>query len=529
MNDSSARAVTGPAGRPPAPLAWGQARARWVLTATVLGSALSFLDATVVNIALPSLGADLGAGTAGLTWVVNAYALTLAAFVLLGGALGDRYGRRRIFLVGVTVFAAASALCGLAPDITVLVLARAAQGVGGALLTPAGLAILQASFAPEDRARAIGAWSGLTGVAAAVGPFLGGWLVQAVSWRWVFLINLPLALAVVVISLRCVPESRDPGAAARPDVPGSALLVLALGSLTYGLTAAAEAGPGAPAPLGLLTGGLVLLAGFLLWERRSRAPVLPPAVLRVRLFVVVNAITLLVYAALGAVFFALVVALQVGAGFSPLAAGLSLLPVTLLMLVFSAPVGALMSRTGPRPLMTLGPLVAGLGVALLGRIGPGADYTLDVLVPTTVFGAGLTLIVTPLTATVLAALPEEQAGLASGVNNAVARTGGLLAVAALPLLGGLGDGGLAEPERVRDAFVLITRVCAGTLVVGGLLSALLVRTPAEQAASRAGPPAGRPVPPRAGVAPTHCAVGGPPAALPPTGDPGAAGAAPTHR
>ncbi|MFC6259229.1 MFS transporter, partial [Kocuria oceani] len=188
----------------------------------------------------------------------------------------------------------------------------------------------------------------------------------------------------------------------------------------------------APAPLGLLTGGLVLLAGFLLWERRSRAPVLPPAVLRVRLFVVVNAITLLVYAALGAVFFALVVALQVGAGFSPLAAGLSLLPVTLLMLVFSAPVGALMSRTGPRPLMTLGPLVAGLGVALLGRIGPGADYTLDVLVPTTVFGAGLTLIVTPLTATVLAALPEEQAGLASGVNNAVARTGGLLAVAALP-------------------------------------------------------------------------------------------------
>lgn len=487
--------MTGPAGPggPPELLSWGRPRARWVLAATVLGSALSFLDATVVNIALPSLGADLGAGTAALTWVVNAYALTLAAFVLLGGALGDRYGRRRIYLLGVTVFAASSALCGLAPDVTVLVLARAAQGVGGALLTPAGLAILQASFAPADRARAIGAWSGLTGVAAAVGPFVGGWLVQVASWRWVFLINLPLALAVVVISRRCVPESRGPGTGARPDVPGSALLVLALGALTYGLTTAAEAGPGAPVPAGLLAGGLLLLAGFLLWERRAPAPVLPPALLGERLFVVVNLATFLVYAALGALFFALVVALQVVAGFSPPAAGLALLPVTVLMLLFSSRVGALMRRTGPRALLTAGPVLAAAGAALLGRLGPGAGYVLDVLVPVTVFGAGLTLLVTPLTATVLAALPEGRAGLASGVNNAVARTGGLLAVAAVPLVGGLEGGGLTDPQRVGEAFAVVARVCAGLLLVAGLLSALLVRSPgAESGPARGGPAPAQP-------------------------------------
>lgn len=484
-------------------LSWGQGRAWWVLTATVLGSALSFVDATVVNIALPSLGADLGVGTAGLTWVVNAYALTLAAFVLLGGALGDRYGRRRVFLVGVTVFALASALCGLAPGPGTLVLARAVQGVGAALLIPTSLAILQASFAPGDRARAIGAWSGLTGVAAAIGPFLGGWLVQAASWRWVFLINLPLALIVVVAALRYVPESRNPAAAGRLDVPGSALLVVALAALTYGLTTSAEAGPGAPAAAGLLAGGLVLLGLFLLWERRSSSPVLPPAVLGARLFVVVNLVTFLVYAALGAVFFTLVVALQVGSGLSPLAAGLSLLPVTLLMLVFSSPVGALMTRTGPRLLMTAGPLVAAVGVVLLGRAAAGADDVLEVLLPATVFGAGLTLLVTPLTATVLSALPGEQAGLASGVNNAVARTAGLLAVAAVPLVGGLGDEGFADPQRVRDAFVLVAWGCAAMLVAGGVLSAVLVRTPAT-GLTQPSPPAVR----------RHGAVGGRPAPAP---------------
>ncbi|MEX5295950.1 MFS transporter [Kocuria sp. CPCC 205268] len=456
-------------------LSWGQRRARWVLAATVLGSALTFIDTTVVSIALPAVGADLGAGSAGLTWVVNGYTLSLAALVLLGGSLGDRYGRRRIFLLGVACFAGASALCGLAPDVTVLVAARALQGIGGALLVPTALAILQSSFAPEHRARAIGAWSGLTGVAAAVGPFAGGWLVQTTSWRWVFLVNLPIALAVVLIARRHVPESRDPAACPQLDVPGAALLVSGLGALTLGLTTAAGDDPSVPRTGGALAAGAGLLAAFLLRERHAVSPLLPPALLGRRLFVVANVITFVVYAGLGAVFFVLVVALQVGAGFSPVAAGLSLLPVTALMLLLSPSAGALVHRVGPRVPMTAGPLVAALGVLLLGRAGPGSHYLLEVLVPAAVFGAGLTLLVTPLTATVLGALPTEQAGLASGVNNAVARTAGLLAVAAIPLVGGLGETGLTDPARVREGFPVVMGVCAGLLAAGGLLSAVALR------------------------------------------------------
>lgn len=362
-------------GPPSEPLSWGERRARWVLAATVLGSALTFIDTTVVSIALPSVAADLGAGSTGLTWVVNGYTLTLAALVLLGGSLGDRYGRRRIFLIGVGCFAGASALCGLAPDVTVLVAARAVQGIGGALLVPTALAILQASFAPEHRARAIGAWSGLTGVASAVGPFAGGWLVQTTSWRWVFLVNLPVALAVALIARRHVPESRNPAACPQLDVPGAALLVAGLGALTLGLTTASGDDPSVPAAGGALAAGAVLLAAFLLRERRARSPLLPPALFRRRLFVAANVITFVVYAGLGAVFFVLVVALQVGAGFSPVAAGLALLPVTVLMLLLSPSAGALVHRVGPRAPMTAGPLIAALGVLLLGRAGPGPGRT----------------------------------------------------------------------------------------------------------------------------------------------------------
>jgi EmrB/QacA subfamily drug resistance transporter len=460
-------------GPPSEPLAWGERRARWVLAATVLGSALTFIDTTVVSIALPSVAADLGAGSTGLTWVVNGYTLTLAALVLLGGSLGDRYGRRRIFLIGVGCFAGASALCGLAPDVTVLVAARAVQGIGGALLVPTALAILQASFAPEHRARAIGAWSGLTGVASAVGPFAGGWLVQTTSWRWVFLVNLPVALAVALIARRHVPESRNPAACPQLDVPGAALLVAGLGALTLGLTTASGDDPSVPAAGGALAAGAVLLAAFLLRERRARSPLLPPALFRRRLFVAANVITFVVYAGLGAVFFVLVVALQVGAG-------LSLLPVTVLMLLLSPSAGALVHRVGPRAPMTAGPLIAALGVLLLGRAGPGAHYLLEVLVPAAVFGAGLTLLVTPLTATVLGALPTEQAGLASGVNNAVARTAGLLAVAAIPLVGGLGETGLTDPARLRAGFPVVMGLCAGLLAAGGLLSAVVLRPPAAR-------------------------------------------------
>ncbi|MFF0905619.1 UNVERIFIED_CONTAM: MFS transporter [Kocuria sp. CPCC 205316] len=478
--------MTAPPGPGAAPelLSWGERRARWVLAATVLGSALTFIDTTVVSIALPAVGADLGAGSTGLTWVVNGYTLTLAALVLLGGSLGDRYGRRRIFLLGVGCFAGASALCGLAPDVTVLVAARAVQGVGGALLVPTALAILQSSFAPGHRARAIGAWSGLTGVAAAVGPFAGGWLVQTTSWRWVFLVNLPVALAVVLIARRHVPESRNPAACPRLDVPGAALLVAGLGMLTLGLTAAAGDDPSAPVTGGALAAGAGLLAAFLLRERRAVSPLLPPALLGQRLFVAANVITFVVYAGLGAVFFVLVVALQVGAGFSPVAAGLSLLPVTVLMLVLSPSAGALVHRVGPRLPMTAGPLIAALGVLLLGRAGPGAHYLLEVLVPAAVFGAGLTLLVAPLTATVLGALPTEQAGLASGVNNAVARTAGLLAVAAVPLVGGLGETGLTDPARLREGFPVVMGLCAGLLAAGGLLSAVVLRRPAARGGRR---------------------------------------------
>ena len=490
-------------------LSWGQPRARWVLLATVLGSALTFIDATVVNIALPTVGEELDAGTSGLTWVVNAYTLVLAAFVLLGGSIGDQLGRRRIFVLGVSLFAAASAICGLAPNVETLVAARALQGVGGALLMPASLAILQAAFAHEDRGRAIGAWSGLTGVAAAIGPFAGGWLVEVASWRWVFLINLPVALVVVVVARRHVPETRNPDASKHLDLVGSLLLVAGLGGLTLGLTAW-SAGPLLSFPVGgALVAGVLLLVGFGVWERGAPEPLLPPTVFTSTLFVTANVITFILYAALGALFFVLVVALQVGAGFSPLAAGLSLLPVTILMLLFSSRAGVLMNKVGPRIPMTVGPLVAAAGVALLSRLDADSSYLVDVLVPTTIFGAGVTLLVTPLTATALGALPDQQAGIASGVNNAVARTAGLLAVAAIPLVGGLGGAGLTDPSRVRDGFALIAWICAGLLAAGGALSALTVRP-----ASRTGAPGRAPQ-----VARTHCAVSSPPVSVGPDPEP----------
>ncbi len=486
-------------------LTWGGPRARWVVLATVLGSALAFIDATVVNIALPAIGADLEAGTAALTWVVTAYALVLAALVLLGGSLGDRFGRRAVFIAGVGVFAVASALCGLAPNVELLIAARALQGVGGALLTPASLAILQSVFAPEDRGRAIGAWSGLTGVAGAIGPFVGGWVVEVASWRWVFLINLPIALVVVVIARRHVPETRDLGASKHLDVVGSLLLAFGLGTLTFGLTSWASNPLVSVRSGGALLVGLLLLTGFAAWEHGAREPLLPLTVFTSRLFVAANVITFVLYAALGALFFALVVALQVGAGFAPLAAGLSLLPVTVLMLLFSSRAGVLMNRVGPRLPMTVGPLVAAVGAALMSRIDADSGYLLDVLVPTTIFGVGVTLLVTPLTATVLGALSDDRAGIASGVNNAVARTAGLLAVAAIPLVGGLGGDGLTDPARVRDGFAVIAWICAGLLAAGGVLSALTVRTPTS--------PPGAPAPPTR-VARTHCAVSSLPASTP---------------
>ncbi|MDT4985471.1 MAG: hypothetical protein QOF95_2961, partial [Pseudonocardiales bacterium] len=392
---------------------------RWVLVAAVLGSGLAGIDATVVNVALPALGRDLNAGFSGLQWTINGYTLTLAALILLGGSLGDRYGRRRVFVVGVVWFALASALCALAPNIEVLIAARALQGIGGALLTPGSLAMISASFVPEDRAKAIGAWSGLGGIASAIGPFLGGYLVDGPGWRWIFLINLPLAAVVVVIARRHVPESLDPDAARHLDVLGAVLGAVGLGGVTYALIAA---GGGWSANV-IISGivGVVAIIGFVLNEHRSTHPMLPPKIFANRQFTAANLVTFAVYAALGGVFFFLVVNLQVVAGFSPLLAGTALLPVTVIMLLLSARSGAMAGRIGPRLPMTLGPLVAAAGVLLLLRVGPGASYLTDVLPAVTVFGLGLSLIVAPLTATVLAAAETRYAGVASGVNNALAR------------------------------------------------------------------------------------------------------------
>jgi len=486
-------------------LAYGEPAARWVLVATVLGSSLTFVDATVVNIAMPVIGKDLDAGLSALTWTVNAYTLTLACFILLGGSLGDRLGRRRVFMVGVLWFALASMLCGLAPNIQTLVASRALQGIGGALLTPGSLAILQASFRPVDRARAIGAWSGLAGIAGATGPFIGGWLIGVASWRWIFLINVPFALAVLVISRRHVPESSDPLASQHIDVAGAGLAALGLAALTYGLIAWPTKGLGAPEVWGSLAAGVVAIAGFLIWETRTREPMLPLSIFASRVFSATNAVTFTVYAALGGIFFWLVMTLQVVVGFTPLEAGLSLLPVTLIMLAFSARAGALSQRIGPRIPMTAGPIVAALGVAGMSRIGPGASYLVDVLPPVTVFGCGLALTVAPLTATALASVPGSHAGLASGVNNAIARIGGLLAVAVLPLVVGLTGLSYSDPAVLEPAFRTVIWVCAALLVTGGLLAAVFVRAPEPS-------PDGAPLVPAREPEPLRrcCPVDGPP-------------------
>ncbi|MGJ6961960.1 MFS transporter [Streptosporangium sp. G11] len=457
-------------------------KGRWVLLTTVLGSGMALLDGTVVNVALPALADDLGADMAGLQWTVNAYALTLAGLILLGGSLGDRYGRRRIFLVGVVWFAVASALCGLAPNVETLIAARALQGVGGALLTPGSLAIIQASFDREDRPRAIGAWSGLGGVAAAVGPLLGGWLVETAGWRWVFLINLPLAALVVVVAVRHVPESRNPGATGRFDVLGAVLAALALAGITYGLIDLEIV----PIAVGVLLG-----AAFVRLEiRRSPEALVPVDVFASRVFTAVNVVTFIMYAAMGVVFFLLVVQLQVSAGFSPRVAGTAMIPVTILMLLLSSRAGELAKRFGPRLPMTAGILVCAGALLLMSRIGPGSSYVVDVLLPSTLFGLGLSAAVAPLTATVLATAAERHAGVASGVNNAVARTGGLLAVAAIPPLAGLTGDAFDSPEIFTTGFHTTMLVSAAMLGVAALLTFLTIR---ENVLIRAEPKLGCPV------------------------------------
>lgn len=458
-----------------AALRMGSARGRWVLFTTVLGSGLAMLDATVVNVALGRIGEDLDAGFEGLQWTINAYTLTLAALILLGGSLGDRLGRRRIFLIGVVWFALSSLLCGLAPDIDTLIAARGLQGIGGALLTPGSLAIIAASFHAEDRSAAVGAWSGLGGIAAAIGPLVGGWLVE-LNWRLVFLVNVPVAVLIIVVAVRHVPESRDPEAAGRLDVVGTTLAAVGLGALTFGLTRAGDAGFSGSV-ITTVGAGLACLVAFVVVEARSPAPLVPLDLFRNAQFSAANVVTFLVYAALGVIFVLLVLQLQVVAGWSPIVAGSAMLPVTLIMLAFSSRAGELAQRIGPRLPMTLGPLLSAGGVLWLSGVGADATYFADVLAPVVLFGAGLALMVAPLTATVLDSAEDRHAGIASGVNNAVARTAGLLAVAVIPVAAGIAGADYTDPVAFDDGYGMAMLISAGLLLAGAALAAAFIRKP----------------------------------------------------
>lgn len=475
-----------------------------MLAVAVLGSGMVFLDSTAVNVALPHIGHAFHASTSELQWVLDGYLLTLAALILLGGSLGDRYGRRCIFAIGAALFTASSLLCALSASAGQLVGARLLQGVGGALLTPGSLAMIESNFRRADRARAIGAWSGLGGVAAALGPLLGGYLVQAVSWRAIFLINVPLGILVIAMSVRHVAETRDPHARGPIDLPGAILAALGLAGISYALID----GPSEQASLPILLagiGGVLILGAFLYRERRSTNPMMPLSIFASRQFSAANAVTFIVYAALGGVFFLLVAFLQISLSYTPVAAGAAALPVTALMLALSARSGALAQRIGPRIPLAAGPLAIAAGLLLMTRIDPGDSYAASVLPAVVVFGLGLTLVVAPVTATVLAAADERHAGIASGINNAVSRVAGLLAVALLPLIGGLTAHKFYSASAMTHGFHIAMIACALLAVAGGALAWITI-SPHVLDAERAAP----------GPAPTgvlhdfSCAVGGAP-------------------
>jgi EmrB/QacA subfamily drug resistance transporter len=448
---------------------FGTAQGRWVIVAAVLGSGVVFLDGTVVNVALPAISEDLGASVRGLQWMLDGYLVTLSALLLLGGSAGDRYGRRRVFVVGLAGFVAASVLCGLAPGIEFLVVARALQGVAGALLVPASLSIISAGFEPSDRGRAIGAWSGLAAVAGAAGPLLGGWLVDAGSWRLIFFLNVPLAGAAAAIALRHVPETRDDDAGPL-DLTGATLVSAGIALVAYALI---EHGRG-PVSVAAGLAGAAALAAFVAVEGRRDHPMLPLSLFRSPQFTGANLTTFAVYGALSAALFLVVLRLQVTLGYSALEAGTSLLPFTALMVALSARVGALAQRIGPRIPMTVGPLLAAGGLVLFSRVGPGDDYAAAVLPAATLFGLGMTITVAPLTSAVLAAVDSRHAGVASGVNNAASRLAGLLGIAIVPAVAGIGSG--ADLARSLDhGYPAALRLSAAVCAAGGVIAWLFVR------------------------------------------------------
>jgi EmrB/QacA subfamily drug resistance transporter len=450
---------------------------RWAVAATVLGSGAVFLEMTVMTVALPAIGRDLDLGLAGLQWLLNAYLLPLSALILLGGSLGDRYGRRRVFVVGLIGFGTGSALCMVAPGFGPLVAFRLVQGIFGALLVPNSLAILDTLFAEEDRGAAIGQWAAWSGVSTALGPLVGGWLVDALSWRWVFACVVPFALAAAWIAAWRMPAD-EPSGAGSVDYTGAVLVTLGLAGVTAALVAGPNLGgpAGAPAAGG---GGLVLLAAFVLVERRARDPLLPLELFRSRQFTGTNLVTLLVYAALGGFFFLFVLMLQDSLGYSALASGAALLPVNLLMLLISPRAGRWSARVGARLPMTAGAAVAAAGLVLLSGVGPGTRYLTGLVPGLALFGVGLATLVAPLTAAVLGAVPDERTGVASAVNNATARLASLLGTAVLPLAAGLGGLRAIRGAALTDGVAVALRISAGLCVAGAAVAFLTVRASAS--------------------------------------------------
>ena len=466
---------------------YSSATGRWILAATVLGSGMAAIDATVVGIALPSIGRDLHSSLSTLDWVVSGYLLTLSALLLPAGVLGDQVGRRVTFNVGVVWFTITSVVCAVSPNATVLIFMRVLQGVGAALLTPGSLAIIEASFDEDDRGRAIGAWSGLGGVATAIGPLLGGYLIAAASWRWIFIINLPIGVAVLLISSRHVPESKDEDAQGRRfDLRGSLLAVTTLVGFTYALIQGPASGWAQPAVVLLLLVGVGSAAAFYFVERSEPNPMLPFQVFKERQFTIVNAVTFIVYAALGGGLFLFPIVLQVVDHYTALESGVALLPLTGVMLLLSAQSGKLASRIGPRLQMSVGPIVVGAGFALLRTAATDSFYPTGVLPAVLVFALGLAITVAPLTSTAMNSLSAAHAGLASAVNNDVARIGSLIAVAVLPAIAGIHGSGYLRPGALASGFRTVTEVTAAMCVLGGLLAAAGISNEARPAPARGG-------------------------------------------
>jgi len=478
-----------------APVRLHSATGRWIVAGSVLGSGAVFLEGSVVNVALPAIARDFELGVEGLQWVVNGYLLTLSALMLLGGTLGDRFRRSRVFAVGCVAFAVASVGCALAPSLPVLVALRLLQGIAGSLLVPNSLAMLETAFRGDERGAAIGQWAGWSAVSTALGPLAGGWLVDAGSWRWVFASVVPFALGATWIALRHAPagEARAVSAAAgRVDYTGAALVTLGLAGVVAALIVGPTAGFGRPAVLAAGIGGVLCLVAFVLEERRlgrrGAHPLLPLEVFRSRQFTGANVMTLLIYAALNGLLFLLMPQIQNNLGYTALTAGAALLPASAVMLALSPVAGRVAGRIGPRLPMAIGALVAAGAMLLFSRVGPGASYLGVVLPAAVVFGLGLGTLVAPLTAAVLGAVDEHEAGVASGINNAAARLAGLLAAAALPLAAGIGGTARLDGPEFGAGYVRAMWICAGLCAAGSVIALLTMQgSTAKSAVGRAKP------------------------------------------